>query len=81
MTKNHPRIEQINQLLPALTDPALEAYLRERIAELTNKLVSENDEQTRGRIKQLRDLLNLPESLLQERDGITAELPEQDSAY
>lgn len=76
------RLDQINNALNALRPawPHFAAVLNERIADATLKLISENDEQTRGRIKALRDLLNLPETLQQERDGITAELPETDSA-
>lgn len=75
------RIEQINAQIQALQAPALLELLKERIAELTDKLIGEENEQTRGRIKALRDLLNLPEALQHEREGITAELSEQsDSA-
>lgn len=47
----------------------------------TMSLIGQNNEEVRGRIKALRDLLNLPESLDQERQGIAAaELPDPDSA-
>lgn len=68
------RVEQINMLLPALLAPSLIGYLTDEISRLTSHLISADDEQTRGRIKALRDLINLPESLQSERDGIAAEL-------
>lgn len=75
------RIEQINKQLHALQSPALIDLLKDRIEELTEKLIGEENEQTRGRIKALRDLLNLPKALQHEHEGITAELSEEsDSA-
>lgn len=71
------RLIQINALLPALQHPALAAMLTARIAELTNKLIAQDNEQTRGAIKELRALLNLPDTLQHERDGITAGFSEQ----
>lgn len=71
------RIEQINALLPALAHAALLAHLHEEIACLTASLIETNDDQTRGRIKALRDLINLPETLQAEREGIAAELTAQ----
>lgn len=74
------RIEQIGRLLPALTDPELVALLNTEAAALTARLVWENDEQTRGRIKQLRALIDLPAALQSERDQIQAALSDQDAA-
>lgn len=75
------RLQQINDLLPALISPALVALLAEQTNNLTQRLIAENHEETRGRIKALRDLQNMPESLKAERDSITAELSrETDSA-
>lgn len=74
------RIQQINDLLPALTVPALVALLKDDMTSLTHRLIGENDEQTRGRIKALRDLLNLPEALRNERDQLTAALSEESDA-
>ncbi len=68
------RIEQINGLVPALQAPSLVAHLDQEIASLTARLISADDEQIRGRIKALRDLINLPEALQAERAGIDAEL-------
>ena len=74
------RITQINALLPALANPALLAHITEQIARLTEKLISANDEQTRGAIQALSTLINLPEALQYERDGIAAALSEQSGA-
>lgn len=76
------RIAQIDTTLQAITAgwPCLQAEINERIAALTESLISENNEETRGRIKALRDLLELPDTLQQEREGIRAELPEPGSA-
>ena len=52
------------------------AHLDERERELTRLLVSENNEQTRGRIKQIRELKELPEMLISERDGIQTGISE-----
>lgn len=74
------RIAQIDALIPALRSPALVAHIREEVARLTERLVSADDEQTRGRIKALRDLINSPDSLQSEREGIAAALSEQSDA-
>lgn len=74
------RIDQINRLLPVLQSPAFADYLAERAADLTERLIGENNEQTRGAIKELRRLIDLPAALQFERDHLTAELPETDSA-
>ena len=74
------RIEQINALLPALANPALIVHITEQIASLTVSLIETNDDQTRGRIKALRSLINLPEALLYERNHIAAELTEQSAS-
>lgn len=73
------RIAQINNTLQALQNgwPFFMAELQERINALTLQLISQDSEQTRGRIKALRDLQDLPETLQQERDGIQAGLAEQ----
>lgn len=51
-----------------------------RIASLTESLISNNDEQTRGRIKALLEIKNLPDTLQFEREGMSAALSEQDAA-
>lgn len=73
---NNDRIDQINQLLPVLKSPAWAEELNGRIADLTNRLIGENNEQTRGAIKELRRLIDLPAQLQSELDGLTAGLSE-----
>lgn len=46
--------------------PTLKPHLEARKADLLKTLVSSNDEQVRGKIKQLDELLELPASLQQE---------------
>ncbi len=76
------RVTQINNTMQAISQgwPFFMAELNERIATLTQSLISQNNDETRGRIKALIDLTELPVTLQQERDCITAELPETDSA-
>jgi hypothetical protein len=50
--------------------------LQDKAQALTAELIGQDNEQTRGRIKQLRELMELPETLHQEREGISAGLAE-----
>jgi hypothetical protein len=70
------RIDQISATLEAIRPgwAYLVAHMNERAQELTELLIAQDDEQTRGRLKALRELLNLPETLQQEREGISAGL-------
>lgn len=70
------RIDQINRLLPVLQSSAWAQLLQERIADHTNRLIGENNEQTRGAIKELRNLIDLPAQLQSELAGYTAGLSE-----
>jgi len=54
--------------------------LDERIAIRTKELVNHNNEETRGRIKALEELKELPAQLHSELEGIRAALSEQDAA-
>lgn len=54
----------------------LKPHLERRRAELITKLVTANDEQTRGRIKEVDDLLDLPERLQQE--AVALATPQQE---
>lgn len=76
------RLEHINSLLSALDRvwPSFVVELNALIEDKTTRLISENDEQTRGAIKALRELLDLPETLKSERDHMTEALPEQSDA-
>ena len=60
--------------------PFLAAELNTRRADLVSRLIATNNEEVRGRIKALDEVLNLPESLSQERQGISAALAEQAAA-
>lgn len=70
------RIDQINRLLPVLQSSAWAQLLQERIADHTNRLIGENNEQTRGAIKELRILIDLPAQLQSELSHLTAGLSE-----
>lgn len=74
------RIAEIDALSPVLKSPALLAHLHAEVSRLTAKLVSANDEQTRGAIQALSALINLPEALQYERQGIAAALSEESDA-
>lgn len=60
--------------------PFLAEEISRRIAEHTADLIGTDNEQTRGRIKALTAVLELPQTLSSERDGIRAGLSEQDPA-
>lgn len=76
------RLAQINDFL-ASSAPAwahIEREINNVIAQKIEQLVTENSEETRGRIKALRELIDLPEALQQEREGLTAALSDEDAA-
>ena len=62
------RLTLINQLLGALQTvwPQLEAHLVERKDRFTKQLVAANNEEIRGRIKELSELMELPTRLHRE---------------
>lgn len=70
------RIDQINRLLPVLQSSAWAQLLQERIADLTERLIGAENEQVRGRIRELRDLLSLPAQLQSELSQLTEGLAE-----
>lgn len=76
------RIDHINKTLSAIQHgwPFLLVELENAIKAKTESLIAQNDEQTRGAIKALRDLMNLPETLHYEREGLTAALSDEDAA-
>lgn len=77
------RIEHIEAALQAIQPgwPFLMGEVQAQIDREIERLVIQNNEETRGRIKALRDLMNLPDALASERAGLlAAELPEPDSA-
>ena len=76
------RLSHIQQTLDAISTgwPFLQAHIEQQIAEQTAQLINQENEQTRGRIKALAGLLALPETLQQERDGISAALADEAAA-
>lgn len=57
--------------------PAVIEELKMIIAQHVERLIAQDNPETRGRIKALRDLMDLPDALEAERQSITAvELPE-----
>lgn len=73
------QLARLNRAL-SIIGPAwgvISELLKERTDSLTTELIGADNEQTRGRIKELRELLNLPELLSQERDGLSAGLAEE----
>jgi len=77
------RIDEIDTALQAIRPgwPFFMAQLQARIADETERLITQNNEETRGRIKALRELMDLPETLEGERVGLlAAELPDEGSA-
>lgn len=76
------RISQIQKTLEAIQNgwPFHLALLNERIAEMTEALIQNDNEQTRGAIKELRRLTGIPETLAQERDWLSAALSDEDAA-
>lgn len=74
------RLAQIAPMQQALAAvwTSLEKHLRERKADLVLRLVSRNDDEVRGRIKEIDDLLELPERLQQE--AVSLQQPQQQEA-
>lgn len=54
--------------------PQVVREIDNRLEGLIVSLISTNNEETRGRIKALRDLIDLPTALQQELDAIKADL-------
>ena len=76
------RTAEIGKKLEAIKSawPLIAAHIDDRLSELTEQLISNDNEQTRGAIKELRRLRDMPDSLKQERDGISAALADQAAA-
>lgn len=81
MTSNE-RLDRINRLIGGLGGVwhLLEAEMQDRLNALITELISQDNEQKRGAIKELRNLLSLPETLQQERESIIAALSEESDA-
>lgn len=76
------RLAEISNTLQAIQGawPYVLAEIDSRIESLTVQLISQESEQVRGRIKALSDLRDMPETLQQERDGISAALADEAAA-
>lgn len=75
------RLAQLEQTLPALASwPRIAAEIQARIDGLVWKLVAEDNEQTRGAIKELRRMIDLPATLQAERDHLAAALSDSSDA-
>ena len=76
------RLNYLDSTLAAMESawPRIVTEIQTEIDSLTLKLISSNDEQTRGAIKALLKLKDLPASLLYERDHIKAALSDEDAA-
>lgn len=71
------RISQLERFIGSVS-PNWDQVAREidgQIDGLVLSLIAQNNEETRGKIKALRDLRDLPTALKQELDAIKAELP------
>lgn len=82
MSEISERLEYLGALITVVDGawPRVSVEIEQRIeANLLSLIASENAE-ARGAIKALKDLLDLPATLTSERDQITAELSERDSA-
>lgn len=77
------RLSQINQTMQAISTgwPFLLVELESMIAEKTESLIAQNNDEVRGAIKALQAVMNLPETLQQEREGFTAALSDEDAAH
>jgi len=78
MVEVQERIARISALIDAMRMcwPSVVTELREREAELITQLIAQDNPETRGRIKQLRDVIDLPSLLRSEQEGLTAGLSE-----
>lgn len=67
----------LQQALAASWGP-LEKHLQDRKDDLVVRLIVKNDEETRGRIKEIDDLLALPQRL--QREAVDLQQPQQEAA-
>lgn len=76
--EHQQRINHIGQGLSHIQAgwPFLTGEIEARAKELIESLVTQENEQTRGQIKALRWVLNLPSDLHAEREGMSAALAE-----
>lgn len=77
----HERLNEIEEVMPLLSSwPRICTEIQYRIDILTERLVASNDEGARGAIKELRQLIDLPITLQQEREWLAAALSEESDA-
>lgn len=78
-TEAEARLTQITALFSAMQGawPAIAVELGLRQQDLIASLISQNNDETRGRIKQLNDLIDLPNSIYQEMQNLKQPLPDQ----
>ena len=76
------RIEYIAEFLARTMTawPLIVAEIDVKVGELTVQLINNDNEQTRGRIKALIGIKELPETLHQELEGMRAALSDKDAA-
>lgn len=76
MTDINARLDYLNTTLDAFDFawPRLSVEIQSRIDHLTLSLISANNDETRGAIKALRELLALPDTLRYERNHINEEM-------
>lgn len=60
--------------------PLISKEIDAKVSELTARLINENSEEIRGRIKALIDVKELPKALLDELEGMRAALSDEDAA-
>jgi hypothetical protein len=77
-----PRITEIQKTLEAIQNgwPFFLAVVNQRIADMTEQLINNDNEQTRGAIKEMRRLTELPANLRQEMSSISAALADEAAA-
>lgn len=80
--EHEDRINQISAGLERMAHawPFLAGEIENRAKELIESLVNQDNEQTRGQIKALRWVLDLPSDLATERDGMRSALSQEDAA-
>lgn len=76
------RLEYLNSFILTVDNawPRVSIEIQERINQKVISLIQSENEQARGAIKALQELLELPDTLKSERASINAELSERDSA-
>ena len=73
----HTRIGEISALINLMQLwPTLRPELERQKLDLVNSLVMQENEEVRGRIKQINDFMDLPSALNQELRGLQEALPD-----